>query len=118
MSTRRNHQRAAVSAEVVLFHQSGGDTTATLRDISQSEAHIETETQFSIGDQINLDIPDNEANIPLKVVRATTAGYGLQFMDVLGERLCTPCAMIAPLDSWLGGHLYSGQPRGTVKLTV
>jgi len=86
MSTRRYHQRAAVSVAVALSHQSG-DTTGTLRDLSQSGAHIETEAQFSIGDQINLDIPDNVANIPLKVVRATPAGYGLQFLDELGERL-------------------------------
>jgi len=80
MSTRRMHQRAAVSVAVVLSHQSG-DTSGTLRDLSHSGAHIETEAQFSIGDQINLDIPDNKANIPLKVVRATTAGYGLRFPD-------------------------------------
>ena len=86
MSTRRIHQRAEVSVAVELSHQSG-DTTGTLRDLSQSGAHIETEAQFSIGDQINLDIPGNEAAILLKVVHATTAGYGLQFPDVLGERL-------------------------------
>jgi len=34
-----------------------------------------------------LDIPDNAINIPLKVVRTTTSGYGPQFPDVSGERL-------------------------------
>ena len=85
MSTRRNHQRTAVSVAVILSHQSG-DTTGTLRDLSQSGTHIETDAQFSIGEQINLDLPDKEANIPLKVVRVSTVGYGLQFLDELGER--------------------------------
>ncbi len=71
---------------VRLSHQSG-DISGILRDLSQSGARIETEAQFSIGDQVALDIPDNEASIPLKVVRTTTLGYGVQFLDELGERL-------------------------------
>ena len=94
MSTRRMHQRARMSLAVVLSHPSG-DTTATLRDLSQSGAQIETEAQLSIGDRIHLDIPENEAEIPLKVVRTTAAGYGLQFLDGLrGElmqSLCVEC---------------------------
>ena len=82
----------------MLSHQSG-DTSGTLRDLSQSGAHIETEAHFSVGDQIKLDIPDNVANMPLKVVRTTTAGYGLQFMDVLGERLMYALCGDCPLDS-------------------
>jgi len=86
LATRRMHQRAAVSVAVLVSHHSG-NASGTLRDLSQSGAHIATDAQLSIGDHINLDIPDNGANIRLKVVRTTTTGYGLQFMELLGEQV-------------------------------
>jgi len=47
------------------------------------------------GHHIKLDIPDNATNIPLKVVRTTISGYGLQFPDVSGERLMqASCGLI------------------------
>ncbi len=92
MSTRRAHQRAAVSVAVVVSHQSGA-SMGTLRDLSQSGACIDTEAQLSIGEQINLDIPDHGSSLLLEVVRTTTLGYGLQFLDFMGERLMqTLCA--------------------------
>ena len=86
MSTRRNNQRTPLSLPVDISNQATS-IQGTLRNMSLCGAYVETDETLEVGQQLALALTGNRPWIEFEVVRPTNDGYGLRFVNTIGDDL-------------------------------
>ncbi|CAI8898887.1 PilZ domain-containing protein [Methylocaldum szegediense] len=85
MVDKRKYLRTAINASVSIMHDSLGTIELTTADISDGGLFVHTDgcPQFAVGDEVKVQVCEI-ADAPVLravVVRLTTEGAGLRFLD-------------------------------------
>lgn len=90
---RRNFVRRRVSARIKLVHGSFGEIRAKTRDISDSGVFVEVRPvpKLPVGSHVKMHMLDSrqpDIAFNMKVIRSTSDGVGLMFIDyeIAGQR--------------------------------